>query len=84
MLKQDRIGAHDDFFALGGHSLLATQVISRVKDHLDIELPLLRLFETPTIAGLAELIETVHVTEPGHVSQAAAMADGLEGEEGEL
>jgi acyl carrier protein len=57
VLGVEQISVHDDFFDLGGHSLLATQVISRVRKTYNIELPLRRLFETPTIARFAELIE---------------------------
>ncbi|HEX6289408.1 MAG TPA: amino acid adenylation domain-containing protein, partial [Herpetosiphonaceae bacterium] len=61
ILSLDRIGIHDNFFALGGHSLLATQVIARVRDTLQVELPLRSLFEAPTIASLGESIAAARV-----------------------
>ena len=56
VLKVKGVGIYDNFFALGGHSLLATQVISRVNESLQIELPLRMMFEQPTIAGLALVV----------------------------
>ena len=51
------VGIHDNFFELGGHSLLAVQIITRLRNAIQIELPLSAIFRTPTIAELAREIE---------------------------
>lgn len=57
VLGLERIGINDNFFILGGHSLLATQVVSRIRNVMEVEIPIRDLFENPTITDLAERVE---------------------------
>ena len=57
LLKVMTVGVHDNFFDLGGHSLLATQVVSRMRKEFQVEISLRSLFESPTVAAMAEKIE---------------------------
>ncbi len=57
VLGLDRVGIGDDLFALGGDSLLATQIAARVQQNLHVALPLQAIFTTPTVVGLAALVE---------------------------
>ncbi|HMC27505.1 MAG TPA: amino acid adenylation domain-containing protein, partial [Verrucomicrobiae bacterium] len=56
VLHLDEVGINDNFFDLGAHSLHAMQVMSRLRDLLNLELPVSNLFEAPTIARLAAAI----------------------------
>ena len=83
VLTTDRIGVEDNFFMLGGHSLMATQLIGRIRNAFGYELPLRRLFQTPTISGLASAIYENQATNADDEEFAALLAelDGLSDDE---
>ncbi|AEW99899.1 phosphopantetheine-binding protein [Streptantibioticus cattleyicolor] len=74
VLRLDDLAAGDNFFELGGHSLSASQVISRIRDSLQVEVSLAAFFEYPTIAELAHFVAR---------QRALAHADGPRREKGE-
>jgi acyl carrier protein len=57
VLKLDKAGIHDNFFDLGGHSLKTTQIVSRLREALQVDLPRRAVFEAPTVAETAKRIE---------------------------
>ncbi len=57
ILGLEQIGTQDDLFELGGHSLIAGQILARVRDVFQVELPLSSVFEHPVIADFAKFIE---------------------------
>jgi acyl carrier protein len=64
VLGVEEVGIDEDFFALGGHSLLAAQVIARIREVFQVELPLLIIFGMPCIAELASVIAHSQRTAP--------------------
>ena len=62
ILNSEHVGIHSNFFELGGHSLLTIQIMSEVNDHFGVELDVIQIFERPTIAQLAELIDAGQAT----------------------
>ncbi|MTJ29412.1 non-ribosomal peptide synthetase [Aphanizomenon sp. UHCC 0183] len=56
VLGLEKVSVEENFFNLGGHSLATIQIISRIRQTLEIDLPLQYLFTEPTIAGLTKII----------------------------
>jgi hypothetical protein len=74
----EKVGVDDDFFELGGASVVATQIVSRLRQMFQIDLPAILLFETPTIAKHARyMIE--HEARPGLTEKTATLLKRIEG-----
>jgi acyl transferase domain-containing protein/acyl carrier protein len=56
-LGMSEIGFHDNFFDLGGNSLVGTQVVSRIQKEFDVQIPVVTLFEAPTVSTLAKYLQ---------------------------
>ncbi|HEU5138275.1 MAG TPA: amino acid adenylation domain-containing protein, partial [Steroidobacteraceae bacterium] len=56
LLRLERVGRHDSFFELGGHSLLAVQATSRISQTFQIDASLAEIFDSPSVAAMAEVV----------------------------
>ena len=65
LLKHERVGINDNFFDLGGHSLLVVQLQSQLRQKIGTEITLVELFQMPTVAAIAALIESRNGKKPG-------------------
>jgi acyl carrier protein len=73
LLGLQRVGLKDNFFYLGGNSLFGTQVIARLRDAFHVELPLLTLFDHPTVVDLAAEVEQLMVAKLDAMSEDEAL-----------
>jgi amino acid adenylation domain-containing protein len=79
VLNMEKVGVDNNFFELGGHSLSGIQMVSRLSKTFNIVFPLRALFEVPTIAQIAQRVETIRL-----LSQGVTEPLGEDEEEGEL
>lgn len=77
VLGRNHLSLHDDFFLVGGHSLLAIRLLGKMRERFSVDVPVQRLFETPTISGLAEFVAArLPTPEPARVQSAVTIQRG--------
>ncbi len=78
ILGIDRIGLEDDFFDLGGHSLMATRLLAQVRRQFQVDVPLRRMFEQPTLRAVAAVIDELRAGGGGDLAKIADMLGQLD------
>jgi acyl carrier protein len=76
-----KVGLNDNFFELGGHSLLAAQIVARIRDEFQVDLPMRSLFELSTLRQLAQAIEgtLLRDTDPQELASMLAELEQIDG-----
>lgn len=77
VLGRDTVGIDANFFDLGGQSLVATQIVSRVRDQLQTDLPVSLLFEHPTVRRFAVAV-IARESAPGRVDHIATIVQRVD------
>jgi amino acid adenylation domain-containing protein len=75
VLKIEKVGIYNNFFALGGHSLLVTQLISRMRDDIGVELVVQDVFANPTVADLSVIVTQKLAEQVDEESLARSLAE---------
>jgi len=85
VLSLDQVGTRDNFFDLGGHSLSATRIISRITRTFGSELAVKALFESPTVAEMALIIEQYQagIAVTGQIESMLAAMEAISEDEAE-
>jgi surfactin family lipopeptide synthetase C len=78
VLGLERVGVYDNFFDLGGHSLKAAQLVTRVRETFQVNLPVRSLFEATTVASMVELV-VAQEARPGQSEKIARVLKRLKG-----
>jgi amino acid adenylation domain-containing protein len=73
VLRVTAIGVNQNFFDLGGHSLLAAQLVARILDVFQVDVPMRALFRSPTVAELSEVVQRLGAERRVDVSGIAAI-----------
>ncbi|HUQ34164.1 MAG TPA: SDR family oxidoreductase [Pyrinomonadaceae bacterium] len=79
LLGIERVGVLDDFFELGGHSLLAIQVVARLREAFQVEVPVRDIFDASTVSALAEKIDGKRHAAEREIEQMDEMLKLIEG-----
>jgi acyl transferase domain-containing protein/acyl carrier protein len=72
LLGIEKVSVHDSFFDLGGNSLIGVRLISLLKQELQVEIAISQLFQSPSVAELALIVEETIIEELEELTEAEA------------